>query len=111
MPLQLRHAVPEDIPEMRQVYYSAFGDTFIGSRVFTSDIDASNRFFQKAFTDDIADPLCELLVVTHKSSPDSKDEKVVSLAKWALPGATEGQIDICAKIHIKGFFFITCTLM
>ncbi|KAI1010361.1 hypothetical protein LB503_005107 [Fusarium chuoi] len=87
MPLQLRPAVPEDIPEMCQVYYSAFGDTSIGSRVFTSDIDASNRFFQKAFTDDIADPMCELLVATHKSSPDSKDEKVVSLAKWALPGA------------------------
>ncbi|KAF9776760.1 hypothetical protein IL306_005024 [Fusarium sp. DS 682] len=87
MPLQLRPAVPEDIPEMCKVYYSAFGDTNIGSRIFTSNIEASNRFFQKSFTDDMNDPTCELLVVTHKASPDSKDEEVVSVAKWSLPGA------------------------
>ncbi|KAJ4256713.1 hypothetical protein NW762_008809 [Fusarium torreyae] len=87
MPLQLRPAVPEDIPGMRKVYYSAFGDTVIGSRVFLTDIEASDHFFQKSFSDEIVDPSCELLVVTHKTSPDSNDEEVVAMIKWSLPGS------------------------
>ncbi|CAJ0552099.1 Ff.00g060780.m01.CDS01 [Fusarium sp. VM40] len=87
MPLQLRPAVPEDIPGMCKVYHSAFGDTVIGSRVFNADIEAADRFFQNNFSEDMADHKCELLVVTHKTSPDSKDEQVVSMAKWNLPGA------------------------
>ncbi|KAF4453065.1 gnat family protein [Fusarium austroafricanum] len=88
MPLQLRQAVPDDIPQMREVYYSAFGDTIIGSRVFCANKEASNPFFQEGFSKDMADPTCEFLVVTHKkTSPDSKDEEIVALAKWGLPGA------------------------
>ncbi|KAF4995190.1 hypothetical protein FGRMN_5328 [Fusarium graminum] len=87
MPFQLRTAVSDDIPSMCKIYYSAFGDTVIGSRVFNADIEASDKFLGKGFTDDMADPRCVLLVVTHKTSPDSKDEQVVSLAKWNLPGA------------------------
>ncbi|RGP78045.1 gnat family [Fusarium longipes] len=87
MPLQLRRAVPEDIPGMCKAYYSAFGDTVIGSRVFNADKQASNKFFLKSFAEDMANPNCEVLVVTHKTSPESKDEQVVAMTKWNLPGA------------------------
>ncbi|KAH7191974.1 acyl-CoA N-acyltransferase [Fusarium flagelliforme] len=87
MPLQIRPAVPQDIPGMCKAYYSAFGDTIIGSRVFCANKEASDQFFLKSFAEDMADPNCKINVVTHKSSPESKDEQVVAMAKWNLPGA------------------------
>ncbi|KAF5027411.1 hypothetical protein F66182_488 [Fusarium sp. NRRL 66182] len=87
MPLQLRPAVPDDIPRMRKVYYSAFSDTIVGRRVFLTNREASDRFFEAGFSNDMGDSRCQLLVVTHKTAPDSDDEQVVALSRWRLPGS------------------------
>ncbi|KAM5381146.1 hypothetical protein ACJZ2D_003062 [Fusarium nematophilum] len=88
MPLQLRNARPDDIPAMRNVYYSAFGDTVIANRVFLSNREAADRFLAASFADELVDSHCQLLVVTSKATPDSVEEEVVAFAKWGLPGAT-----------------------
>ncbi|KAM0434031.1 hypothetical protein ACHAPT_003975 [Fusarium lateritium] len=87
MPFQLREARSDDIPGMRRVYYSAFGDTIIGGHVFLTDIEASDRFWDATFADELVDSHCQLLVVTHKETPDSTEE-IIAFAKWALPGAS-----------------------
>ncbi|KAF4977273.1 hypothetical protein FZEAL_6161 [Fusarium zealandicum] len=87
MSFQLRVAVPDDILAMRDVYYSAFGDTVIGKRVFLSNLKAADEFWAATFADEIVDSQCQLLVITQKATPDSAEEEVIAFAKWLLPGA------------------------
>ncbi|KAF4460330.1 gnat family [Fusarium albosuccineum] len=72
---------------MCHVYFSAFGDTVIGSRVFLENKDAASRMIISDFSQEMLDPLFQFLVVTHKTTPDSADEEVIAFAKWCLPGA------------------------
>ncbi|KAJ4308615.1 hypothetical protein N0V84_011992 [Fusarium piperis] len=87
MPFQLREARSDDIPDMRRIYYSAFGDTIIGGNVFMTNIEASNRFLDASYKEELMDSHCQLLVVTNKDTPDSAEE-IVAFGKWGLPGAS-----------------------
>ncbi|KAF4992132.1 hypothetical protein FDECE_13803 [Fusarium decemcellulare] len=72
---------------MCDVYFSAFGDTVIGSRVFLENKDASSRMIISDYSQEMLDPQFQFLVITHKTTPDSEKEEVVAFAKWCLPGA------------------------
>lgn len=84
MSFRMRRPVGADIPSLCDVYFSAFAETTVGSRVFPATSAAAKQFWIDSLTKDLEDPNYEFLVMTTSSADE--EEQIVGYAKWVRPG-------------------------
>ncbi|KAJ0136864.1 hypothetical protein CTA2_2110, partial [Colletotrichum tanaceti] len=81
MPLTMRPATPADIPDLATIYFSAFHDHPVTMACFPASSPACRDFIAASFTEEMADPRAQWLVVTDPDAPDSPDQPI-ACAKW-----------------------------
>ncbi|TLD14990.1 hypothetical protein PspLS_10857 [Pyricularia sp. CBS 133598] len=94
MPLHLRLATSADVPEMVDVYFSAFASSPLTQIVFPASSPASRKLWTDMLAEELNDPRAHTAVVVDSPAPSSSTEnddgaspngRIIALAKWVSP--------------------------
>ncbi|KAJ9131789.1 hypothetical protein NKR23_g11554 [Pleurostoma richardsiae] len=80
----LRPGRPEDVAQMCEIYFDAFGSSIPTQTCFPPSSKQAHEFWQKSLGDEIHDPTARFLVVEDTSTTPAT---AVAFAKWNAPDA------------------------